>query len=73
MQLLAGCANSYPQTCLRCWYPLIYPSKPVCGAACDLDHVIGLIRMGGGALLDFGVVVNVDLFYGPVDPTGSAG
>lgn len=43
----AGSASSYPQTCLCCWYPLIYPSKPVCGAAYELGHVIGLIIMNG--------------------------
>lgn len=68
-----GCASSYPQTCLCCWYPLIYPSKPVCGAvwtgSCNWVNNNG---GGGGALLDFGVI-NLGLFCGPVDHAGSAG
>lgn len=53
----AGCASSYPRTCLQFWYPLIYPSKPVCGAACELGHVIGLIIMGGGHCLILGLLL----------------
>lgn len=53
----AGCASSCPQNCLCLWYPLIYPIKPVCGAACEMGHVIGLIIMGGGHCLILGLLL----------------
>lgn len=53
----AGCASSCPQNCLFLWYPLIYPIKPVCGAACGMGHVIGLIIMGGGHCLILGLLL----------------
>lgn len=53
----AGCASSCPQNCLCLWYPLIYPIKPVCGAACEMGHVIGLIMMGGGHCLVLGLLL----------------
>lgn len=53
----AGCASSCPQNCLCLWYPLIYPIRPVCGAACEMGHVIGLIIMGGGHCLILGLLL----------------
>lgn len=54
----AGCASSCPQNCFCLWYPLIYPIKPVCGAACEMGHVIWLIIiMGGGHCLILGLLL----------------